>query len=194
MHDIEPHFLWRDKYIASEDRHSPFYGREYDEFSYHNKIYNYLLHPQWDEFGSSTLYMKVLYANYEKGVAIMEMIGEWNDCLHNDIMHLKREVVDAMLAKGISRFILICENVLNFHAGDDDYYAEWQEDVAETGGWVCLMNTLQHVEAEMSDAGLQQFLHFGNYFNNIEWRLKGPKKLFNSIDSLISGSSRRLLD
>ena len=71
MQDIEPYYRWRDLYIASEDEQSPFYGREYSEFEYTNTIYNYYIHPQWDDFGSATLYMKVLFVDYDKGFAII---------------------------------------------------------------------------------------------------------------------------
>ena len=122
MHSIEPYYNWRDEYIAEEDERSPFYGREYSEFEYTNSIYDHLIHPQWDEFGSPTLLMKILYADYERGFAIMEFIGEWNDCLHNDIMFLKRDIADELMHEGINKFILIGENVLNFHYSDDSYY------------------------------------------------------------------------
>ena len=75
MHDIEPHFHWRDHYIASEDRYSPFFRRQYDEFQYTLKVYNYFIHPQWDQFGSTTLYGKVLFVDYDEGFAILELIG-----------------------------------------------------------------------------------------------------------------------
>jgi imidazoleglycerol phosphate synthase glutamine amidotransferase subunit HisH len=52
MHDIEPHFGWRHLYIAAEDPHSPFYRRKYSEFYFTNTVYNYYIHPQWDEFGT----------------------------------------------------------------------------------------------------------------------------------------------
>ena len=97
MHDIEPYYHWRDWYIASEDERSPFFGRQYSEFEYTNKIYNYYIHPQWDDFGSSTLYIKLLFADYDEGFAILELIGEWNDCISNDVMYLKREVADNMI-------------------------------------------------------------------------------------------------
>ena len=38
MHDIEPWYGWRDYYIAEEDKKSPFYQRQYDEFVFTNKI------------------------------------------------------------------------------------------------------------------------------------------------------------
>jgi len=119
MQDIEPFYNWRELYIASEDDRSPFYEREYSEFVYTNTIYNFYIHPQWDDFGSNTLYIKILFADYEQHFAVIEFIGEWNDCLHNDIMLLKREIIDVMIGTGINKFILIGENVLNFHASDE---------------------------------------------------------------------------
>ena len=107
MQDIEPYYRWRDLYTAEEDELSPFYGREYSEFEYSNTIYNYFIHPQWDDFGSNTLYLKVLFAEYNTGFAIIELIGEWNDAINNDIMILKRDVIDDLIGKGIQKFILI---------------------------------------------------------------------------------------
>ena len=80
MHHLEPFYGWTDLYRSENDRSSPFYGREYSEFEFTNKIYNYAIHPQWDSFESPTLLLKVLYANYTKGYAIIELLGEWNDC------------------------------------------------------------------------------------------------------------------
>ena len=54
-----------------------FYGRQYDEFKFTNKIYNYFIHPQWDDFGSATLYAKILYVEYDEGYAVIELMGEW---------------------------------------------------------------------------------------------------------------------
>ena len=125
MQDIEPFYNWSGYYSAAQDERSPFYGTEYSEFEYTNTVYNYYIHPQWDQFGSNTLYLKILFAEYERGFAIIELIGEWNDALYNDIMFLKRDVIESMLGEGINKFILIGENVLNFHGSDDCYYEEW---------------------------------------------------------------------
>ena len=92
MHFIEPFFRWRGEYIASEDAQSPFYGREYSEFEFQHRVYNYLIHPQWDEFGSTTLYLKIIYVDYDQGACAIEFIGEWNDAIENDIMMLKSNV------------------------------------------------------------------------------------------------------
>ncbi|MCB0738126.1 MAG: hypothetical protein KDC92_11485, partial [Bacteroidetes bacterium] len=79
MHDLEPFYHWRDIYTAENDPDSPFYQREHSEIYYTHAIYNHVIHPQWDEFGSSTLYTKQLFADYDNGFAIFEMMGEWND-------------------------------------------------------------------------------------------------------------------
>src|SRR5687767_1811112 len=111
MHEIEPFFNWRHLYTAEEDELSPFYGREHSEFEFSNTVYNYYIHPQWDEIGSTTLYVKELYADYDLGFVILEMIGEWNDAVENDIMQLKREALDIFIQKGLYKAILITENV-----------------------------------------------------------------------------------
>lgn len=192
MHDIEPYYHWREEYNAAEDSRSPFFGRTYDEFYFSQKVYNYLLHPQWDSFGSNTLYLKILYADYDQGFVIIELIGEWNDCLHNDIMYLKREIIEPLFREGITRYILICENVLNFHGSDDCYYEEWFEDITEEGGWICLLNTLRHVEDEMKDTQLQYFMNFGDAYNDINWRPQKPRILFQAMDALVHGQIKRI--
>ena len=40
-----------------------------------------------------------------KGFTIIELLGEWNDTLYNDIMYLKREVIDNLISNGIDNFI-----------------------------------------------------------------------------------------
>jgi hypothetical protein len=192
MHDIEPYYHWRDYYVASEDERSPFFGREYSEFHFTNQVYNYYIHPQWDEFGSPTLYLKILFVDYELGYAVIELIGEWNDCLGNDIMYLKREIVDVLIEQGIYKYILICENVLNFHGSDDCYYEEWFEEIRDNEGWVCFVNTLEHVEEEMKATQLQYFVNFGETFNSVNWRPHKPKTFFKVLDSLVKGQVRGL--
>ncbi len=193
MHDIEPHFGWRGFYIAEEDERSPFFERTYSEFEYTHSLYNFYLHPQWDAFGSSTLYGKILFVDYDDGYALIELVGEWNDTLHNDIMFLKRNVADPLMQQGISKFVFFCENVLNFHASpDDDYYAEWSEEVTEEGGWIVFVNTRRHVEEEMHEARMQLYTHFGEEFNDLNWRTQKPLIVFQIIDALVLGLMRRL--
>ncbi|MBC6995796.1 hypothetical protein QWY85_17725 [Neolewinella lacunae] len=192
MHDIEPHFGWRERYRAEDDQLSPFFGRQYNEFGFNNRVYNYLIHPQWDEFGAETLYLKILYLDYEEQYAIIELIGEWNDAVHNDSMHLKREVIDPLISEGIRRFILIMEGVLNFHGGDTDYYEEWVEEVRYDGGWIALLNTHQHVVDELEDTRLEGYLHFGSFLNDLTWRPQKPHRVYEAIEGLLQKEIRRI--
>src|SRR5688572_31754544 len=119
MHEIEPYYNWLKYYDPATDDRSPFYGKQYNYDVYSDTIYGYYIDPAWDFMGSETLYIKVLYADYEEGYAMIEFIGEWNDAIHNDIMHLKREVIDNMVNEGIRKFILIDDNVMNIHDSVD---------------------------------------------------------------------------
>ena len=184
MQDIEPYYSWRHLYISSEDEYSPFYGREYSEFEYTNTVYNYYIHPQWDDLGSSTLYIKELYADYESGFVILEFIGEWNDAINNDIMLLKRDIIDVMIENNISKFILIGENVLNFHASDDCYYQEWFDDIEE--GWVVALNFRDHVLQEFSKYNIDYYLIYGGELNELKWRTYNPQQLFQAVEGVVS--------
>jgi len=90
--------------------------------------------------GSRTLFIKIIYADYRKHFAIIEMMGEWNDAIENDIMTLKRNFLEVLELEGITKFILIGENILNFHGSDDSYYEEWFEDVDDSGGWIAAVS------------------------------------------------------
>ncbi len=186
MHDIEPHYGWRDSYIASEDDNSPFYGRAYDEFSFTNKIYNYYIHPQWDYFGSETLYTKVIYVDYDESFAVIEFIGEWNDCLHNDVMTVKNEIADNLIQHGILKFILCCDNVLNFHASDESYYEEWFDEIKEDRGWICLLNTREHYQQEMNTGRLMNYVSYGEGLMDINWRKYEPFALKSQLELILS--------
>lgn len=180
MHEIEPFYRWRDDYIAEEDPMSPFFEAEYSEFEFDKQIYNFLLHPQWDSFGSNTLYIKVLFVDYEKGYSIIELIGEWNDAIYNDIMHLKREVIDLMVNDGIIKFILLGENVLNFHASDDCYYEEWFQEIED--GWIVAVNFNQHVIDEFKNENIDYFINFGGDLNDFYWRNLRPTQVYHHIE------------
>lgn len=185
MHSIEPHYNWRTHYRVEEDVNSPFYGKEYSEFEFTESLYDHLIHPQWDNIGSPSLFIKIIYADYLQGYAIIELLGEWNDCLHNDIMFLKRDIADHLMERGINKFILIGENVLNFHYSDDCYYEEWFEDVVDENGWIALLNFNDFVLREFSEIDLDAYFVLGGQLNEINWRTKKPKALFRKINDLV---------
>jgi len=182
MHDIEPFYNWRHLYTAEEDERSPFFGMEHSEFEFTKTVYNYYIHPQWDDFGSRTLYMKVTFVDYEAGYAIIELIGEWNDAIENDIMTLKRDVVDLMLKEGIRKYILVAENVLNFHSSDSSYYEEWQDDIRDDGGWVVLLNLPEQSQYDFRQARLTRYVDFAEFPG---WRTLQPQHLFAAVDNLM---------
>ncbi|HEY8387808.1 MAG TPA: hypothetical protein VIK74_04350 [Parasegetibacter sp.] len=182
MHDIEPYYNWRHLYISEEDERSPFYGREHSEFEFSTTVYNYYIHPQWDEFGSRTLYLKVLYVDYDLDYLVLELIGEWNDAVENDIMYLKRDVIDPFMEQGIKKFILIAENVLNFHSSDQEYYAEWFEEVTDENGWVVILNMPQQTQYDFKKAKLYQYIEL---MEQPAWRTYQPQLLFSLIDDEI---------
>ena len=183
MHELEPYFNWRDHYISSEDERSPFYNKEYSEFEYSEVVYNYLLHPQWDNFGSSTLFIKILYTDYDEGFTVIEMIGEWNDAINNDIMMLKRDIIEHMMYEGIDKFILIGENVLNFHYSDDCYYEEWFDELDD--GYIALVNFHDHVICEFSEIHLDQYFVLGGELEDVSWRTYTPEEFYKKINSYV---------
>lgn len=181
MFSIEPHYSWRKYYTAETDPQSPFYGREYSEFEFKNAVYDTVIHPQWDEFGSSTLYIKILYSNYDLGFTIMEFIGEWNDLLYNDIMYLYRNIVEELLETGVNKYLLIGEGVHAFHADDDSYYEEWFDNLEN--GWIVGLNFLEHNFQEINQARIDTFISFEEL---IDWRTFSPLKLFEKIDKTMT--------
>ena len=174
MHNIEPYYNWLDFYNSEEDELNPFYGIQHSEFEYTNTIYNYYIHPQWEDFGSNSLYLKILFVEYTKQFAIIELIGEWNDCIHNDIMYLKREVIDPLLANKIVKFVLIGENVINFHLSDDCYYEEWYDEIKDDGGWIAAINFRDFVQEEMCKAKIHNYVLFNQPYEEINWRAQKP--------------------
>lgn len=184
VHSIEPYYSWRAYYTAEEDPRSPFFENVYSEFEFTHAIYNFAIHPQWDDIGSQTLFLKLLFADYEEGYAIIELIGEWNDLLYSDIIKLKRDFCDLLMDEGINKFILIGENVLNFHADSDDYYEEWFDDTED--GWIALLNFRDHVIEEFVEANIDHYFLLGGKLQEVPWRTYQPDQLCALIDGLVA--------
>jgi len=185
MHTIEPYYNWRGLYIASEDERSPFFDRVYSEFEYTDAIYNYCIHPQWDSIESTSLFIKILYCDYHDGYVIIELFGEWNDTLYNDIMTLKRDIIELLMQEGIYKFILIGENLLNFHASDDCYYEEWFDDVEDEDGWIAFVNFRDHVMDEFESEGIDSYIVSGGDLEDVSWRTNTPKQFYDYIKSYV---------
>lgn len=180
MHTLEPYFGWRNLYTAESDKASPFFGNEYNEFHFEASLYDHCVHPQWDDMGSNTLYIKILFADYKDGFLIVEFLGEWNDAINNDVMYLKRNIIDHYLPLGFNKFLLIGENVFNFHGSDDEYYAEWFEELEE--GWIVAMGFQDHVCSEFQNFGIDTYLFWSEELDFVDWRTMSPKILMKKVD------------
>lgn len=183
MHKIEPYYNWLKYYNSAEDDRSPFYAKEYNYDLYAETIYGYYIDPAWDSIGSETLYVKILYADYHLGFAVIEFLGEWNDTINNDIMTLKRNVIEPMLKEGITKYILIGENIMNFHGSDDCYYEEWFEDVED--GWIAAVSFPDFVMAEMKKYRIDQYINMGGTLQLERWRTLQPQVFYDTVEKLI---------
>lgn len=184
MHTLEPFWRWREKYTSETDEYSPFYNIEYSELEYSTVIYDHYIHPQWDSIESPTLFVKLLFSDYDEGFAIIELMGEWNDVINNDIMLFKRELIDFMINEGINKYVIVGENVLNIHIDDDSYYEEWYNEL-ELGGWIVLLNFREHVLQEMEENNILSFFESNEFFNDISWRKLEADKLVDLIEEVL---------
>lgn len=183
MHTIEPFSGWLGIYDPATDEQSPYFGKEYNFDLYSETIYGYYIDPAWDAIGSETLYIKILFIDYDQRFAIIEFIGEWNDTLYNDIMHLKRNVIDLLLHEGINKYILIGENIMNFHGSDDSYYEEWFDQVEE--GWIAAVSFPDFIQDEFKKYQIDNYINMGGTLQIEKWRTLSPHLFFELVDKLI---------
>ena len=90
--------------------------------------------------------------------------------------------IDQMIAHGIHKFILIAENVLNFHSSDDCYYEEWVDDVNEEGGWVSIIGLPEQSRYDFTRAGIDRYVQLVDL---PDWRPFTPGNLFTKVDNLL---------
>jgi hypothetical protein len=183
MHDIEPFYSWTKYYDSSQDDRSPFFGKQYNFEQYSETIYGYYIDPAWDNFGSETLYLKILFADYDLGFVVMEFIGEWNDAINNDIMTLKRNIIEPLIREGINKFILIGENIMNFHGSDDCYYEEWFEEVED--GWIAAVSFPEFIRDEFMKYKVDIYINMGGTLQIDKWRTMKPESFYEIVSQLI---------
>jgi hypothetical protein len=183
MHEIEPYYNWLKYYDSSIDERSPFYGKQYNFDQYSDTIYGYYIDPAWDYMGSETLYIKILYTDYEIGFTVIEFIGEWNDAINNDIMNLKRNIVEHLINEGVNKFVLIGENIMNFHGSDDCYYEEWFEDVED--GWIAAVSFPAFIQEEFKKYQIDNYINMGGTLQIDKWRTLLPNNFYDVVSKLI---------
>jgi MFS superfamily sulfate permease-like transporter len=88
-----------------------------------------------------------------------------------------------MFFEHITKFILIAENVLNFHSGDKDYYEEWFEEVTDEGGWIVALNMPEQTQYDFKKKKLNYYIELIDIPN---WRVYKPQHLFDKINEDIS--------
>lgn len=189
MHDIEPFYNWLKYYDSSQDEKSPFFGKEYNYDLYQDTVYGFFIDPGWDSIDSETLYLKTIYADYDEGFVVIEFIGEWNDAINNDIMLLKRNFIELLSREGITKFILLGENILNFHGSDDAYYEEWHNEVEDSEsnetGWIAAVNFPDFIQQEFKKYKIDQHINMGGSLQIDNWRTLHPLRFYQRVDSLV---------
>jgi len=99
-------------------------------------------------------------------------------------MLLKRDIIDELIYAGINKFIIIGENVLNFHYSDDSYYEEWFDDIGEDG-WIVFLNFREHVLKEFKRANIDYYFISDGDLNDFHWRKFSPGQVFGNLLKII---------
>ena len=85
-----------------------------------------------------------------------------------------------MIEQGISKFILITENVLNFHSSDSEYYEEWNEEIGDQGGWIVAVNMPSQTQYDFHQSKIDRLVHMQEHLN---WRTFQPQHFFQLVDN-----------
>ena len=91
-------------------------------------------------------------------------------------------MADLLVAQGIHKFILIAENVLNFHSSDTDYYEEWNDDIKDNGGWIAAINMPEQTQYDFHRSHIDRYVYL---LESPNWRTFQPHDFFQSIDNQI---------
>ncbi|MBX3101122.1 MAG: hypothetical protein KF690_01280 [Bacteroidetes bacterium] len=184
---LEPFDGWLFIYSHDQDERSPFHEVEHNLFAYDRRIYTFDAHPLWDNIESESLLVKILYAQYDEGYAILELLGEWNDLHENDFRLLWDNCLHPLVTEGIYRFILICENVFNIYPDADDYYQNAQEELAEGEGWLCLLRARPQVLEELEAYGIGQYFFYSPLLESLRWRKLKPWQVYAQVRDQLEG-------
>lgn len=183
LRDIEPFYGWLHLYSHEMDENSPFYEVEHNLFEYDRQMNRIPVHPLWDSIESESLLVKVLYADYDRKYAIIELFGEWNDLYENDYKLLAENCLTYFIDAGINRFILICENVFHGYYETDDYYEAVQEELGY--GWICLLRMRPSVREELEAYQLTSYFFQSEICDELPWRKLRPAQLFDAVNQRI---------
>jgi len=181
LRNIEPFFGWLAMYSHDRDERSPFHDIEHNQFYFDRSINHIPAHPLWDDFGSESLLLKILFVDYDEGYTIIELFGEWNDLFDNDFKLLSENCLSYLLDYGVDKFILVCENVFHIYPETDDYYQAMHESLEE--GWMCLLRPRPHVLEEMQQYGIVDYFYLSEKLDEIPWRKQKPHQLYRFVEA-----------
>ena len=181
LHHIEPFYGWLNRYSHEADTRSPFHHVEHNLFYFDRSINRIPAHPLWDDIGSESLLVKILYADYGEGFAIIELFGEWNDLFENDFKLLAENCLTYLMDNGINKFILVCENVFHIYPDADDYYQALQEELG-LEGWMCTLRARENVWEEMLQYGIASYFYRSPILDEVPWRKIKPNQLFQLVE------------
>lgn len=185
--EVEPHYGWLGYYDHKMDKRSPFHHVEHNLFAYDRYIYTFEAHPLWDTIESESLLVKILYANYTQGYAIIELLGEWNDLFQNDFKLLCENCLTYLADEGITQYIFVAENVFNIYLDQDDYYEAFQEELGD--GWMCLLRARERVLDEMKRYNISPYFYWNDSLQDLHWRKLKPWQVYD----LVKDSMQKLL-
>lgn len=176
LRHIEPFFGWLDHYCHEHDQRSPFHEVEHSLFEFDRSVNHIPAHPLWDDFGSESLLVKILFADYSRKYAILELFGEWNDLYDNDFKLLAENCISLLIEEGINQIILICENVFHGYFETEDYYEALQEELED--GWLIAIRMREELQNEMIDFGINQYFFWSPLLDQVPWRTMKPPALY----------------
>ncbi|MEM6768619.1 MAG: hypothetical protein AAF824_03915 [Bacteroidota bacterium] len=181
LHYIEPFYGWLEIYNHEHDPHSPFHKVEHNLFYFDRSMCDIPAHPLWDTIGSESLLIKILYADYITGFAIIELFGEWNDLRDNDFKLLMENCLNVLLENRIQKFIFICENVFHIYLESDDYYQAMEDELEE--GWMCVIRPRKEMLEELEAYHINQYFYWNPVLDELAWRKLKPIQLFQIVES-----------
>lgn len=181
LRDIEPFYGWLGIYNHEIDERSPYHGIEHNQFYYDRSINTIPAHPLWDEIGSESLLIKILFADYEQGFAIIELFGEWNDLFENDFKLLAENCFTYLIDHGIQKFILVCENVFHIYLDTDDYYQALAEELED--GWICTLRLRDEIQEEIEQYGISGYFYWSPLLDELPWRRLKPYQIYQLVEN-----------
>jgi hypothetical protein len=181
MFNVEPWYGWLHLYDPEQDENSPFFGVEHNLFEFDRSIYDMPAHPLWEDFESENLLLKILFADYDKGYCIIELIGEWNDLQFNDFRLMRDNCLQFLYDGGINKFILICENVFSAFLEMEDYYEAFTEDLLPDG-FLHLLKARPEVKEEFARYGISGFVSWSEEVDQLNWRKLHPEQILRLVE------------